>query len=71
MFDVERDTRAVLSFLHDTKVGQMVTLPPRGEERDRRRTGGAGTPQENVSFLCLFFCSFLLLFFRGHFGSRR
>ena len=31
VFDDERATGAVVYFLRDTKVGQVVALPPRGE----------------------------------------
>ena len=33
LFDDERPTKAVRPFLRGTKIGQMVTLPPRGEGR--------------------------------------
>ena len=56
LFNDERATKAVLSFLRKTRVGQMVTIPPRGggegegedEPRDREEVegeeGGAGPP---------------------------
>ena len=61
LFGGERATKAVLSFLRKTKVGQMVTISPRdeegeeeGEEVSERRTarwkggggrGGQGPPR--------------------------
>ena len=50
LFDDDRATKAVLSFLRVTKVGQMVTIPPRGrgEEREEDEVegeeGGPGPP---------------------------
>ena len=44
LFGDERATKAVLSSLHRTKVGQMVTIPPRdgeGEEEGEERELGA------------------------------
>lgn len=59
IFDKERATRAVLSFLRDTKVGQMVTLPPRGEESNGNAGGvggetRVGAPERLSIFGCLF-----------------
>ena len=45
LFRDERATRAVLSFLRKTKVGQMVTIPPRGEAGDG---GGEGSEEERA-----------------------
>ena len=50
LFDDDRATKAVLSFLRVTKVGQMVTIPPRGREEEREEDevdgeeGGPGPP---------------------------
>ena len=55
LFKDERATKAVLSFLRKTRVGQMITVPPRdagGEEEARQRQrwkgrrGGQGPPLE-------------------------
>ena len=49
LFD-DRVTKAVLSFLRVTKVGQMVTIPPRDREEEREEDevegeeGGPGPP---------------------------
>ena len=40
MLDGETATPAVLSFLRGSKVGQVVTLPPQGEERGGREEVG-------------------------------
>ena len=50
LFDDDRATKAVLSFLRVTKVGQMVTIPPRDREEEREEDevegeeGGPGPP---------------------------
>ena len=50
LFGDDRATKAVLSFLRATKVGQMVTIPPRGGEEEREEDevegeeGGPGPP---------------------------
>ena len=55
LFNDERATKAVLSFLRKTRVGQLVTIPPRGggvreergegnEEESARREGEEGGP---------------------------
>ena len=65
----ERATEAVLSFLRGTKVGQIFTIPLRGDERaggrarkerrgqrkQRTRRGGGGGP-----FLDIVYCLFVL-----------
>ena len=45
LFGDERATRAVLSFLRKTKVGQMVPIPPRGDAGDG---GGEGSEEERA-----------------------
>ena len=35
LFKDERATKAVLSFLRKTRVGQMITIPPRDGETER------------------------------------
>ena len=49
LFD-DRATSAVLSFLQNTKVGQIVTIPPRGDRRvggeDAGEEGGRGDADE-------------------------
>ena len=48
LFDDERATKAVLTFLRKTKIGQMVTIPPRdvglggGKRRGERSRKGRG-----------------------------
>ena len=48
MFNDERATKAVLSFLRKTRVGQMITIPPRGgggvEEVEAEVEGEEGGP---------------------------
>ena len=52
LFDDERATKAVLSFLRKTRVGQAITIPPRdgGGEGERQEDevvgveGGPGPP---------------------------
>ena len=39
LFGDKRATRAVLSFLWKTKVGKMVTIPPRGEAGEEGEEG--------------------------------
>ena len=48
LFDDERATKAVLSFLRKTKVGQMVAIPPRGgeEEEEGEEENSEGTRVE-------------------------
>ena len=45
LFGDERATKAVLSFLRKTKVGQMVTIPPRDEAGEE---GGEGSEEERA-----------------------
>ena len=42
----ERATKAVLSFLRETKVGQMVTIPPRDGGREGEEGGEDGSGVE-------------------------
>ena len=55
LFGDERATRAVLSFLRKTKVGQMVTIPPRdeagGEGEEEGSEGGGGGRAPHLSFV--------------------
>ena len=48
LFKDERATKAVLSFLRKTRVGQMITIPPRGgggvEEVEAEVEGEEGGP---------------------------
>ena len=50
MFDDVRAAPAVLTFLRDTRVGRVITVAPRGEEREVEETesegekGGPGPP---------------------------
>ena len=50
LFNDERATKAVLSFLRKTRVGQMITIPPRDGEGEREEAevegeeGGPGPP---------------------------
>lgn len=65
LFGEYRATRAVFSFLRDTRVGHMVTVtPPRGNERGGKGRGriqsGRGTSLETV-----FFLPFLCFIFSG------
>ena len=54
LFKDERATKAVLSFLRKTRVGQMITIPPRDGEAEREeaegkgRRGGQGPPHEKL-----------------------
>ena len=77
LFGDERVTKAVLSFLRKTKVGQIVTIPPRDEEerkggeegRLQDVMGGSAFPGAPFCFLfCLVF-PFLLFFPWG--GNRK
>ena len=45
LFGDERATKAVLSFLRKTKVGQMVTIPARDEAGEE---GGEGSEEERA-----------------------
>ena len=55
LFKDERATKAVLSFLRKTRVGQAITIPPRdgGGEEEREEDeadgeeGGPGPPTRN------------------------
>ena len=42
LFNDERATKAVLSFLRKAKVGQIVTIPPRDGEEEEGGAGGGG-----------------------------
>lgn len=46
LFDVERATEAVLSFLRKTKVGQKVTIPPQGGEEQGSSEGARAEAEE-------------------------
>ena len=50
LFGDERATKAVLSFLRKTKVGQMVTIPPRdgGREEEEEGEDGSGVERDEV-----------------------
>ena len=48
LFGDERATKAVLSFLRKTKVGQRVTIPPRGEEGEEEGEEGSKGKRDEV-----------------------
>ena len=48
LFGDERATRAVLSFLRKTKVGRMVTIPPRDEAGEEGGEEGSGEERVEV-----------------------
>ena len=45
LFKDERATKAVLSFLRKTRVGQMVTIPPRGRQEEEEGEEGSDEEQ--------------------------
>ena len=48
LFKDEKATKAVLSFLRKTRVGQMITIPPRDGEAEREEVeveGEEGGPE--------------------------
>ena len=47
MFDDVRAAPAVLSFLRDTRVGQMVSMHPRGEEEEEDGDDSGGEDDES------------------------
>ena len=48
LFDDERQTKAVLSFLRKTRVGQMVIIPPQDIESREEEEEGAGREEEEA-----------------------
>ena len=48
LFGDERATRAVLSFFRKTKVGQIVTIPPRDEAGEEGGMEGSGEERVEV-----------------------
>ena len=40
LFNVERATKAVLSFLRKARVGQLITIPPRDGGREEEAENG-------------------------------
>lgn len=52
VFQADRATPAVLTFLWETKVGRMIRLTPPEEEEVGKRRAGLACP-ENIPLLCL------------------
>ena len=47
-FNGERATRAVPSFLRDTKVGQIISTPPQAAEEENEDGGGEEITEEGA-----------------------